>query len=392
MRASRFCIPCFAVLGLLVWSGCERTITDSAGDNVIRLNFKEVAQPSRPSLFSPQGIGRLAKTSRMVTDQVVLLHCDEETGNAVLDASQYGNNANLNNVRRVDSSATATLKKALDFQRVNSYVTLPTQNELNGTHGFTIQFYFYIKEPFLTTEQCLLDRNDASGGYTIGILRNKLYVRVKQTGKVTQVDGNTTLTTKRWYKLEAYFSSGKLGLKIDDKLDREIDFTGPITTSTRQTLLGAGWADYYITNQFWGRMDEISISTTVEYEDFDAIHVMVFDISEFTSIDSFYTSATWRNYQTSLHTLYEGTTKMPTTWDGWKQVLSPYFKVASETVLSVKGGFAVGTARGVDGLNMIAIGCFKNNEVTYYGSGFALVVHGHQESEAVIEIWKAGVN
>ena len=391
MRLVRFCTPCLFVLGSFLWSGCERRITDSTEQHAIRLDLKEVDQPTLPSLFNPVNSRRLAKAARMVTEQVLLLHCDEASGNDLNDDSRYGNNAYLYNVTRVDTSATATLKRALDFQRVNSYAMLPSHDELNANHGFTIRFYFYIKESLLTSEQRLLDRHDENGGYTIGLLAGRLFLRVKQTGKVVQVDGTTTLTAKRWYKLEAYFDSGKLGLKIDDKLDHEIDFTGPITTSTRQTLIGAGWSDYYIAYQFWGRMDEISISTTVEYEDFDAIRVVVFNINEFASSDSFYRSESWRKYQTSYHELLVDSTRVPT-WEGWKQLWTAHFDIASETVLTLDGGFARGTVRGVEGLNMIAIGGVQKNQLSYYGFGFAGVVQGRQVTEAEMEIWKPEVD
>ena len=376
--------PCFLVQ-------CERRITDSAEKNIIRLDLKQVPQPSRPTLFSPQNSGRLAKISRMVTEQVLLLHCDEDSGNDVRDGSRYGNNAYLYNVRRVDSSAATTLKKSLDFQRVNSYVMLQAHDEMNATYGFTIRLYFYIKEPFLEVEQRLLDRHDANGGYTIGLLGSRLFLRVKQSGKVTQVDGTTSLTANRWYKLEAYFSSGKLGLKIDDKPDHEIDFAGPITASARQTLLGAGWSDYYIAYQFWGRLDEISISTTVEYEDFDAIRVVVFNVNKFASSDSFYRSEAWRNYQSLIHHLVEDSTQIPT-WDGWKRLWTVHFDIASETTLSFDGGFARGTVRGVEGLNMIAIGGIQKSQLGYFGFGFASVVQGRQVTDAEMEIWKPGVD
>jgi hypothetical protein len=385
-----FCIF-VVVLGLLSWSGCERSINESTEKNGIRLDLKQVDQPSRPTLFAPHMNTRLAKSTRLVTEQVVLLHCDETSGTELLDASRYGNNGVLYNVTRFDSSATTALKKALDFQRVNSYAMLQVHDELNASYGFNIQLRFYVKEPFQQTEQRLLDRQDANGGYTIGLFSGRLFLRVKQTGKVIEVASTTTLTSKRWYSLEAYFSSGKLGFKIDGKLDRETDFSGPITASTRQTLLGAGWSDYYIAYQFWGRMDEVSISTTVEYEDFDALRVVVFDLSKFASSDSFYRSATWRNYQTTYHDMMEDTTRVPT-WNEWRQLWSKTLDIASESVLSIDGGFARGTVRGVEGLNMIAIGGIQKNELTYYGFGFAIVVQGKQVTDADMEVWKAGVD
>ena len=155
--------------------------------------------------------------------------------------------------------------------------------------------------------------------------------------------------------------------------------------------IGAGWSDYYIAYQFWGRMDEISISTTVEYEDFDAIRVVVFNINEFASSDSFYRSESWRKYQTSYHELLVDSTRVPT-WEGWKQLWTAHFDIASETVLTLDGGFARGTVRGVEGLNMIAIGGVQKNQLSYYGFGFAGVVQGRQVTEAEMEIWKPEVD
>jgi hypothetical protein len=366
---------------------CQSAITESDPANLLRLSFKQVPRPSRPTLFDAVGKTGLAKTNRMVTDQVALLHCNEDSGRYVYDATLYGNDAYLYNVNRIDSSATTTLKKALDFQQNLSYATLESTGELNGTNGFNIEFYFYIKSPYSEREMRLLDRHDPNGGYTIGLMNGHLFLRVKQTGTVLTATGRSTLATRRWYKLQAYYGSNRFGLLLDGNAEAESEISGAISTSTRQTVIGAGWSDYYVSYPFWGRMDEISISTTVEYEDFDDIRVAVFNLSNYVNGDSLYRSHDWYEYQAAAYHFFSDSTKVPT-WTAWKSLWTEYFDLASESVLTVKNGFAEGQVRGVEGLNMIAIAAIQKNEITFLGFGFAAIVNGKQVTDADMEIWK----
>jgi len=373
---------------LLLSLHCEFEGVQSKGMPQIRLSLKLVDRPSSPVPIDGVNQAHLDKSSGVITDQVVLLHCDEDSGDQALDATPYGNHARLYNVKRTDSSATPLLKKALDFQPSNSYALLPSVAELNATLGFEIDFYFYIKEPFSLGEQRLLDRMDAKGGYTIGLIRGHVFLRVRQGGTVSEVMGGTVLTSKKWYQLRAYFGAEKISLTLDGTPEAEKAITGTLASSSRQTLLGCGWSESGITSFFWGRMDEIRITATVEYESFDAIRVLVFDLSNYSSREEFSYSEDHTRYHIAFDKMLSDTTKTPS-WTIWKTLLTDWLHLASESVLTVRNGFAEGTIYGVTGLNYIAVGAIQKNELTYLGYTALELWNDRSVTDVEIEIWKA---
>jgi hypothetical protein len=380
---------CQMVMGvlLLIVVSCQHNPLQTPNMHLIRLTLKPGQRPAELAAVAPTSPPALAKMNELVAAQVVLLHCDEDSGYQAVDASAYGNSASLANVARTDSSATPTLKKALDFQLRNSYALLPTVGELNATYGFTIEFYFYLKPPFSIREQCLLDRLDSNGGYRIGLKDGHVYLSVNQLGKVQTIVGGSTLAAQTWYHLKAYFEAEKIGVQLNDKTDAESGFVGTITSSSRQTLLGAGYSGTSLSLQFWGRMDEISITTKVEYEDFDAIRVMVFDLNTFDSMEAFSYSTEHQAYHLALTRMLEDSAYVPT-WALWKSILTDYFDLASESVLVPKGGFAEGTVQGVSGINYVVIGALKKNELAFIGYSVIVVFDDRQLTDAEIEIWQ----
>ncbi len=376
---------------LLAVFACRLAPTEAEKSQQIRLSIHVADQRPEASLRNTAASDPLAKAAGMVSDQVVLLHCDEDSGDQLIDASGYGNQAVLYNVNRMDSSANTTLKKVLDFARSGSYAVLQSVGELNATHGLTVDLYFYLKEPYSENEQRLVDRMDAFGGYAVAVANGRVQLQVNQSGKIMTIAGRSALLSRTWHHLQAFVQpdSGKYGLRLNGRAEAEEPFSGVISSCSRQMLLGAGYSGTSIAYPFWGRMDEISITTQVEYIDFDALRVMVFDISAFSSLKDFSSSEAHYQYHSAFESMISGPDMAPT-WDMWKAILSDSFdRPASETILTAPegGAFAEGMVRGVTGLNYIVIGAVQRNQLTYVGYSALYVSAGQELTDADITIW-----
>jgi hypothetical protein len=363
----------------------------------LKLVFGSEGRESR----SPASEGRqpvsLAKSTRLVEDQVLMLHCDETTLSLASDATGYHNDFSLYYIKR-DSSASTALKQALVFDGATSYGLCNSYSEagaeLSGTHGFSLSFRMMLTGTATTGEQRIFDRHDSLGGYTIGTLvpggilgyTPRLYLRIKQDGTETTLVSKSDLVNDRWYKVTARYDQSNLTLLLDDKTDTTRAATGLVSPSTHTILLGAGWSDDLPAYHFQGRLDEISLTTKVDYLDLDRIRVAVMDLSAFGSEEEYYRDLGWR-YQQATYKMISDSTFSPT-WERYVQLWDHVgFKRAFEQDLVINGGFAEGTLRGVEGMNLIYVGALQDGLITYSGEGMVFVTGG-EPAVATITLWK----
>jgi hypothetical protein len=380
------------ILPLAIWCGCTKQPGNTA-DSEIALKLELVGHPAAANIFAP-GEPALGKSAGVVEDEVLLLHCDEDSGLVANDASAYGNDFTLYDVTR-DTAAIADDGWSLRFNGRNSYALSESydtnHSELDGTHGLTIYMKVYPIGSDLYYEKRLLDRRDFTGGYAVGINMNHFYFSVVKSGEVITKTGTTTLAPRTWYTIVARFADGVLSLTINGNPDGEpLAFGGPVSPSTRQTVIGAGWTPTsgIPTYNFNGRIDEVSIRSAVEYEDFESLRVAVIDIADYSNVNAFMGSEKWQHYQLNFYNFFSDTTKLPT-WEHWKKLwTNSGFSVYSEQTLTVRGAFAEGQVRGVEGLNLLALAGIQKGEITYYGTGYVVVVPGGI-NEAVVQMWPA---
>lgn len=375
------------------WFMCSQQTTQQQNSGNISIKFQFIDGPPGANIFDPSGQA-LAKSNRIVNDLVLMLHCNEDSGIFAKDASAYGNDFTLYSVTR-DTAESEADGRALFFNGRASYAMLESytgdQGVLDGTHGVEISMKVYSTYPELYYEKRLLDRHDPSGGYSLGIINSHFYFRVKQDGAEIRVEGVTPLMPRTWYKITARFIDGNLSLFLNDKPEgTPVPFSGLISPSTRPTVIGAGWTPTagIPTFNFIGRIDEISIRTSVEYIDFDAIKLAVIDLSAFTNQNQLMGSEQWLKFSVK----YDSTLNNPLfvwTWENWLQIWrESSFKVATEQTLIVNGAFAEGEIRGVDGLNLLAVAGVEKGEITYLGQGYVFVVPG-LVAEANVQFWPA---
>ncbi|HNW60621.1 MAG TPA: hypothetical protein PKI62_13155 [bacterium] len=386
--------PLFAAALIAAFGGCGRQSNQPEAWHTLHLHLRYGQAPGTPAFVAPGSLRRaeLSKTARLVEDQVLLLHCDDATVSLAQDASDYHNDFSLYNIKR-DSSATAALKEALILDGTSGYGLSNGYGseaaELDATQGFELSVRLRMTGPVLSREQRIFDRHDPLGGFTVGTIipagtagyTPRPYVRFKQDGIETTLVGRTSLAFDRWYKVTARYDLSKLTLLIDDKSDTSRNASGAITASSRATVLGAGWNGDVIGYYFNGRLDEISLTTRVEYEDLDMVRLAVFDFSDFASEEAFYRSETWQQYHAALENMTADSTFVPT-WDKYIRLWEKYFKVVSEQNLSVNGAFATGTVRGVEGMNALVISGIRNGVMTYYGEALVLAT-----GEGATEVW-----
>jgi hypothetical protein len=384
-----FFLPC-ALLALLM--ACSQQTNQPDEGYPIRLHLSFAAGPSESTLFYPgraQQAG-LGKTARLVEDQVLLLHCDDESLTVATDASAYHNDFYLNYVK-YDTSASTALKKALAFEGSRAYALSESYGtmggELNGTHGLELSFRMFMTGTASYYEQRIFDRHDTLGGFTVGISslsgapEPRLFFRIKQNGAVITAPGKTVLKSRQWYKVTARYDQSNLTLLLDDAVESTTPATGQITASSRATILGAGWSGDAIGYRFQGRLDEISLRTKVEYEDLEMIRLAVFDFSEYSSEDDFYSSEAYHHYQMAIDDMAADSSYLPT-WDAFSKLWEKYFKVVSNQNLVINGAFAEGTVRGVEGMNGLVVSGIKDGIMTYFGQAFALV-----SGEGTTDVW-----
>ncbi len=371
---------------LLLASGCQKQ--PSAPEEGIHLNLelKLTKQPSGPTLFDPtaKDVGNgLRKAGRLVEAQVLMLHFDSDSGTVAVDASEYANNASLVNVQRVSSPN----KSALSFNGDGSHAIINHSPELNGTKGLAVQAMVYPSGSIRTQEQILLAKHDVLDGWVVGIVSDRLFCRIRNRGIAQELIGKTILEPNSWHSFNVVVGNA-MTLIVDGKQDTSISTVEPPPNSVAQLVLGAGSPSIGIfASYFSGYLDEISIQTVTEYEDFDFLRVMVMDLSAYKSPEQIYGTELWYQYESAWRDFTIDTTKTPS-WEDWKRIWTSFFTVVSDQVLSIQGGFAVGTIQGVEGLNFLLVAGMRENKVIYYGFG-AAVAKRDEPNTAEVQIWPA---
>jgi len=380
----------------LALAGCGEQPGQPGLENAIRLNLRFLP-PGERSPFPGTGeqTGVLAKSARLVEDQVLLLHCDDESLTVATDASSYHNDFSLYSVEYNDSE-NAALKKALYFNGDNSYaLSMAYESKaavLNGTHGFSLSFRMQMNSAGIMGEKRIFDRHDPAGGYTIGVITSplsytpRLFFRIKQDSVETTLTSKSVLTPGTWFKVTANYDQNRLAIFFNDKVDTTLAHRGLVSPSTRPTVLGAGWNGDIISYAFEGLLDEISLTTTVDYYDFDQIRVAVVDISDYDNVSDFYRNK-GMEMADSLYHMEMHSSGAPT-WEDYGQVFrSIGLEVVYNQNLGLDKGFATGTIRGVDGGNLIFVGAIQEGQVQYSGGGFVWTT-GEAMTDVVIELEK----
>jgi hypothetical protein len=377
---------------LLTALACQQAPNEPQGKGTVRLSFRFGTRPAGANLFNPTGsAAALGKSNRSVTDRVLTLHCDS-VSTLIDDASPYGNDG-FNNGAGSAAAKDASMGKALSFDGFYSVISLEATDhlELNGGNGLELTMWVKPMPSAVGQydEQRLFDRHDPTGGFRLGLMRGFIpYFTVKKDSIETSAISSTALSDSTWHELVARFADGAITLNADGKLIASQAFAGPISNSSRPTLIGAGWQGTSIKAYFFsGSIDEVTLNTTVEYEEMNEINIAVIDLSKYSDERMFKNSQAWSQYSEDSWQFFGDSAEMPT-WDRWLKIWDTYFDIANEQSWKVTGGYVRGTIGVAEGFNLIAVGGVYNGRLTYYGIGYLLYYPGG-EMESEITLWPA---
>jgi len=345
------------------------------------------------------GCMKKLKTNRIFEDQVLLLPFEEGFGDTTYDKSIYQNHADLLNVEWVAMDQ----NWAIAISENNSYARVNSTPVLNGTHGVKISVRILMFETTTRRERIIIDKHGTAGGYTLGVAQDgRPFFRIRQNLKTTELVSDSILTVNKWYTIKAVFSAKPAYLSINEKTDTT-GVAGLLPLTYAPLIVGAenDLAGLFI-NNFNGLIDDVTLRTTVEYEDFDFIRVAIIDGNQLIHKDSlrnismenisefFYRFDFWRNYTNELDSvLYRHTEEKPPVWADIRHVWDNFFTVLGEQNLIIKGGYAEGTLNGIQGLNLITVGALRNGIILYYGEGFVLGVKD-KSTQAHINLYQIG--
>jgi len=376
----------------LVWlfTGCMQKPTDPAGQVWIdlKLNYRD----------DSEHVPGLLKANRLIDDQVLLLNFNEGSGDSVYDQSPYQNHAVLN-----DSTiwGSLDLKSSISIESRESYAAIYSNPVLNGTHGLTIATTLYLYYESVTGERIIVDKHDDNGGYTLGIDRgNHLFLRVRNDLREKEVVSDSVLSAGQWHTIIAKYTTRPLAVTVLRQTDTDttgMPATLPLTWSP--LIIGAAnnQSGLYI-NPLQGLIDNLSITTTSNFVDFDFVRVAVMDLNKFIQSDSLrrmsidslmaYFSkhdSTAVRYIREMHRIFhrELENAPVPTWATLRYLWDSYFTVISEQNLRIDGGFAAGTINGIPGLNLIAVSALRNNIPVYYGEA---LVWGRKDHIATVAV------
>ena len=331
----------------------------------------------------------LFKTNKIIEDQVLLLPFEKGFGDTAYDQSIYQNHAELVNVVWYGDNQ----NKYVNISESGSYLRIYSNPVLNGTHGIKISARIYMSYDITTSrDRIIIDKHNINGGYTLGVGQDgRPFFRIRQNLQMTELISDSVLTADKWYTIRAGFSANPASLTIHEKTDSS-GVSGLLPFTYAPLIIGAENLAGLYTNNFYGLIDDVSITTSVDYVDFDLIRVAVIDANQLINRDSlrtvdvsnlweFHRFDFWLDYTSDRDSiLYNYTGDKPPNWTDMRQVWDEYFKVLNEQNLVIKGGFAEGTLNGIEGLNLLMVGALRNGILLYYGEGFVIGINDKNTS------------
>ncbi len=379
-------VGCFT----LVWltTGCMQKPTAPSGQVWIdlKLNYQYDADAG------------LHKSNRLIESQVLMLTFDEGSGDSIYDHSPYKNHAVLH-----DNTIWGTLdsRRSISIESQDSYATVNYHPTLDGTHSLALTATIYLYYESVTRERVILDKHDYFGGYTLGINHNnRVFFRVRNNLREKEIISDSVLTAGQWQTITAKYSTRPLSISIFQQTDTDTT-NMPLTLPHTWSPLVIGVANDLagaFTDPLTGLIDQLSISTTSNFEDFDFVRVAVMDLNKFIHSDSLRNLTTeslyhyfmWHDSSAARYIREQNNIFYPDSahatlpdWATLRRLWDSYFTVISEQNLHIKDSFAEGSIAGIPGLNLVSVGALRNNVLVYYGEA---LVWGRKDQVTTVAI------
>jgi PKD repeat protein len=181
---------------------------------------------------------------------------EEDTGTTVLDATGNGSNGTISGASR---TAQGRFGRALDFDGVNDWVTIPTSAPLNLTTGMTLEAWVYPTVAPTSWRSLIFKEATGVDSYAIyanteGTNRPNTAVLISGLERI--LEGGSRLSASTWTHVAATFDGAAQRLYIDGTEVARRAQSGAITTSSGPLRLGGNsvWGEF-----FQGRIDEVRV-------------------------------------------------------------------------------------------------------------------------------------
>ncbi|HJU47198.1 MAG TPA: LamG-like jellyroll fold domain-containing protein, partial [Gaiellaceae bacterium] len=180
---------------------------------------------------------------------------EETTGSSVTDSSGTGNNGTITGAAR---STQGKNGRALSFDGVNDWVTVPDAASLDLTSGMTLEAWVFPTALGSVWRTVLF--KEQPGNLVYGLYANRVPPgpngQVFVAGADRNANGTTALPLNAWTHLAVSYDTAVLRLFVNGAQVAQVAQAGPISTSTGVLHIGGNsvWAEW-----FAGRLDDVRI-------------------------------------------------------------------------------------------------------------------------------------
>jgi len=179
---------------------------------------------------------------------------EEASGSTVTDSSDNANTATIVGATRTTSGKYG---RALSFDGVNDYVTVPDAPSLDLTTGMTLEAWLYPTAGGTAWRQAVL--KETGGGLAYGLYafdNNGRPSGFLRAGSEIGSAGSSVLPLNTWSHLAATYDATTLRVFVNGNPVSERSVTGPIATSGSPLKIGGNaiWGEF-----FKGRIDNVRV-------------------------------------------------------------------------------------------------------------------------------------
>lgn len=185
---------------------------------------------------------------------------EEGSGNTLLDATSYGNNASLIGGPTWVSGVSGL---AIRFDGSSQYATVPDNSSLDVTNAVTLAAW--IKPEKSGSAQVIMKKGltGESDGYELSLVSNgKIFFRINQltNGETYRLNSSVTHPTDgvTWMHIAASFDGSTIRLYINGKENKAVSFSSPVSIISNSLPLGIG-AQSNGGNRYQGALDDLRV-------------------------------------------------------------------------------------------------------------------------------------
>ena len=185
---------------------------------------------------------------------------DEGSGNTLLDATSYENNASL-----IGSPTwvTGVSGLAIRFNGSNQYATVPDNSSLNVTDAVTLAGWIRPEKTGSTQVIMKKGLTRQTDGYELSLLSNgKIFFRINQltNGETYRVNSSAIHPSDgvTWMHIAATFDGSTIKLYINGKENKSVTFSSPVSIIPNSLPLAFG-AQSNGSNRYMGALDDLRV-------------------------------------------------------------------------------------------------------------------------------------